>query len=102
MGTLKIVEVAHHRNGCEGESFHAVRFTDAGLLLLGLVFKQPRRIVVIDPLAAAETVAAGANSWRGDLYEAALRDAIAAFEAARAIALTAEDGGRFSRRANRR
>ena len=82
---IRILEVAFHRNGCSGESFYAIRFLDQRRLLLGLVFEQPNRIVVIDPLHAAETVAAGVNSWRGDLYEETLRNVVDRFEGQRAI-----------------
>ncbi|APR53123.1 hypothetical protein CA223_04060 [Sphingomonas koreensis] len=82
---IRILEVAYHRNGCAGEPFYAIRFRYQRQLLLGFVFDCPDRIVVIDPLAAAETVASGVNSWRGDLYEATLRNAVARFEHQRAI-----------------
>lgn len=85
MTGIKIIEVACHRNGCEGEPFYAIRFTDAGELLLALVFERPQRLVVIDPVLAATTVAFAQNSWRGDVYENALRRAITAFERNRAI-----------------
>jgi hypothetical protein len=80
MAAIKILEVAWHRNGCCGEPFYAVRFVDEGTKLLALVFDQPDRVVVIDPVKAAISVAFGTNSWRGDIYEAALRQAIAKFE----------------------
>lgn len=80
MAAIKILEVAWHRNGCCGEPFYAVRFIDEGTKLLALVFDQPDRVVVIDPAKAAVSVAFGTNSWRGDIYEAALRQAIAKFE----------------------
>ncbi len=82
---MEVLEVAWHRNGCSGESFYAVRFADGPARLLALVFEQPGRVVVIDPILAANTVAFGENSWRGDVYEAQLRKAITQFEAARTI-----------------
>lgn len=82
---IRIDEVAYHRNGCEGEPFYAVRFRDSGDRLLALVFERPGQIIVIDPVKAATTVAVGANSWRGDVYEAPLRQAIERFEDARTI-----------------
>lgn len=82
---IRILEVACHRNGWAGEPFYAIRFLDQRHLLLGLVFEQPSRVVVIDPLQAAETVAAEVNSWRGDLYEETLRKAVERFEDQRAI-----------------
>lgn len=82
---IRILEVAYHRNGCVAEPFYAVRFSDGGSRLLALVFERPDRVVVIDPIKAADTVAPERNSWRGDIYEADLRKAIMRFEAARAI-----------------
>lgn len=82
---IHILEVACHRNGCQGEPFYAIRFRDGRRLFLGLVHEQPDRVVVIDPLMAAETVAAGTNSWRGDLYEMELREAVERFEDERTI-----------------
>ncbi|WP_447726024.1 hypothetical protein [Sphingomonas koreensis] len=82
---IRTLEVAYHRNGGEGEPFYAIRFLDRRQLLLAIVFERPGRIVVIDPLKAAETVASGVNSWRGDLYEAALRSAVERFEDERII-----------------
>lgn len=82
---IRIDEVARHRNGCAGEPFYAIRFRDSSDRLLALVFEQPSRIVVIDPVKAATCVAAGTNSWRGDLYEAPLRRAIERYEQARTI-----------------
>lgn len=94
MATIRILEVAWHRNGCCGEPFYAVRFIDQGATLLALVFEHPGRIVVIDPIEAATTVAPEANGWRGDIYEALLRRAIAQFEDARTIrsAMTDDTG----------
>lgn len=82
---IRVLEVAFHRNGCHGEPFYAIRFRDGRQLFLAFVHEQPDRVVVIDPLMAAETVASGINSWRGDLYEEALRKAIAHFEDERTI-----------------
>lgn len=73
---IRILEVAYHRNGCTGEPFYEV---------LALVFDCPDRIVVIDPLKAADTVAPEENSWRGDVYSADLRKAIVRFEVARTM-----------------
>lgn len=80
-----IDEVAYHRNGCEGEPFYAIRFRHSGECLLALVFERPGQIMVIDPVKAATTVAVGANSWRGDIFEAPLRRGIERFEDARTI-----------------
>lgn len=81
---ITIKEVASHRNGCFGEPFHAVRFAADGAQLVGLVFAGEGRVAAIDPALAVDTVAFGENSWRGDVYEPALRAAVADYETARA------------------
>lgn len=80
-----IEEVASHRNGCFGEPFHAVRFWADGEIMVGIVFEGERQCAVLNAQRAAETVEFGVNSYRGDVYEPALRAAIASFEAARSI-----------------
>jgi hypothetical protein len=83
MMRILIKEIASHRNGCFGEPFHAVRFTSDGELLLGMVFEGEGRVAVIDPARAVDSVLFGENSYRGDVYEPALRAAVASWEAAR-------------------
>ncbi|HSX57367.1 MAG TPA: hypothetical protein VLG14_18845 [Sphingomonas sp.] len=85
MAGMRILEVAYHRNGCAGEPFYAVRFTEGRNVMLALVFEREGGVMVLDPVKAATSVAAGENSWRGDLYEAELRKAIERFETARTI-----------------
>lgn len=79
---ILIKEVASHRNGCFGVPFHAVRFTAEGDLLVGLVFEGEGRVAVLNAELAAETVEFGVNSYRGDVYESALRAAVAAYDEA--------------------
>jgi len=90
---MRILEVAYHRNGCAGESFYAVRFSEGRTVMLALVFECVGGVMVLDPVKAATSVAVGENSWRGDLYEADLRKAIARFEAARTIRAAPSAGG---------
>ena len=93
-----IQEVAWHRNGISGEGFYAIRFLfdvdavsdseaktwniPAGPALkaaqfLAILFDEPGQCAVICLDAISEHgVAFGKNSWRGDLFEDALREAI--------------------------
>ena len=81
---IKIEQIAHHRNGIDGESFHAILFTcpEYGRMV-ATVFDGPGRVSVLNRdmlVGEANTVQFGVNSWRGDHYEAELRAAIAAVE----------------------
>ena len=82
---MKIIQIASHRNGVNGEPFHAILFktriagrTDT--TFLATVFDAPGHVSVIAiDLLAEQGVTFGANSWRGDHYEADLRAAIARY-----------------------
>jgi len=87
---LEIQEIAHHRNGVCGESFHAVRFRwqpDEYVdkeNFLATVFADAGACAVIGlDLIDEYGVASGANSWRGDDFEPDLRKAIRDWEDAR-------------------
>ncbi len=85
MDNLIILEVAYHRNGVGGEPFHVVRFADAeGAQMIGIVFADPMCTAILS-LGVLPGIAFGQNSWRGDLYDAPLRTAIAAYEDARSL-----------------
>lgn len=79
---VDVQEVAYHRNGVGGEGFHVVRFTaredDQVHHMVGIVFDGVGQCAVLDVhQTAAGNIAFGqGNSWRGDVYEAALRRAI--------------------------
>jgi hypothetical protein len=82
---LTILEVAYHRNGISGEGFNAVRFIDPAEgqdVMVGIVFEAAGHVAVlsVNKLAGLggreATVAFGANSYRGDVYAAALRAAV--------------------------
>lgn len=82
--SVEIEEVASHRNGIAGAPFYAVTFRDGRLNLVAAVFSEPGHVAVLDrDLVARGVIEFGINSWRGDVYEGALRAAIAAWEAAR-------------------
>ena len=82
---LKIIAIAHHRNGISGAPFDVLLFEDKGpegSRKLGILFDDPGccAILDVDKLAASD-IAFGSNSWRGDHYEAYLRQAIASTSA---------------------
>ena len=74
---MKILQVAHHRNGICGIDFHAVLFQDSpdGKTenFLATVFPEKGAVAVVGlDRIEQDGVAFGANSWRGDRYEADL------------------------------
>ena len=84
------VEVAYHRNGVSGIGFHVVTFTwkDTDVSppvtrrMVATVFPKENTIAVldIDQTAAGNIAFAKGNSWRGDHFEAELREEIAHYE----------------------
>jgi hypothetical protein len=87
MNALEIHEIAYHRNGISGAPFHVVTFSYAeGTELdrmIATVFDEPGEVAVlnIDKLAAGD-IGFGTNSWRGDHFEAQLRQAIGEWDLA--------------------
>ncbi len=77
---IRVLQIARHRNGITGTPFHAVIFHDSGEkdgVKLGVVFDDPRCVAVLDVAKlAAGDVEFASNSWRGDYYESALREAV--------------------------
>ncbi len=76
---IEVLEVARHRNGGEeGEPFHVVTFDlEDGRPMIAIVFDEPGHVAVLDRVKAGlGEIAYGANSWRGEVYEEALRRAI--------------------------
>ena len=79
---IKVKKVAYHCNGISGEPFHVVVFKDRRFTGLAVVFDDPKHVAVFDlELLGKEVIEFGANSYRADLYEPELRDAIEAWEA---------------------
>ena len=78
---VKVVDVSHHRNGVGGMGFYAVLFDDAenGRMVASL-FDEPGYCAVysVEELAKGNIAFARGNSWRGDVYEDALRPLIKA------------------------
>lgn len=75
---LTIEEVDYHRNGVGGIGFHIVKFTQPSEgPMLGIVFPEDGAVAVFnrDKLKEDE-IRFFYNSWRGDVYEPYLREAI--------------------------
>lgn len=78
---LKIIAIAHHRNGVRGTPFDVVLFRERGSRMAGIVFDEPDYCAVLDvQMLAAGDIAFGSNSWRGDEYERHLRKAIKQYQ----------------------
>jgi hypothetical protein len=81
---LKITDIARHRNGVHGAPFYVILFRDKGQegsRKIGVVFDEETYCAVFDVTKLATgDIAFGSNSWRGDQYEPALRQAVTAFE----------------------
>lgn len=86
---MKINQIEYHRNGVCGVGFNAVLFTidhtdDRGYPgnYLAIVFPDAQETAVINLDRIAEHgVTFGDNSWRGDLFNQELREAIAKIDA---------------------
>ncbi len=77
---LKILAIAHHRNGVGGAPFYVILFKEqgqGGSRKVGIVFDEPNYCAVLDiAILHAGDIAFGLNSFRGDNYEPYLRLAI--------------------------
>ena len=79
---IEVQVIARHRNGIDGAPFHVAMFIDKDNgPMVAIVFEKDWHCAVLqrDRLAAGD-IAFGSNSWRGDWYEAQLREAIKAAE----------------------
>lgn len=83
-GTLHDFEIAYHRNGVAGNGFYVVKFLEKiaqseSRPMLAIVFADAGNIAVFDlDKLAKRDIAFGSNSWRGDVYESEIREAIEA------------------------
>jgi len=79
---IKIKKASWHRNGVCGEGFYAIIFEEKkeGLMIASL-FDEPGCCAVYSILKLQEENIefAMGNSWRGDVYEDALRPALKKF-----------------------
>jgi len=74
---LRILDHAFHRNGICGAPFHVALIDDGESRKVAILFDTTHHCAVLDVAKlAADDIAFGSNSWRGDNYEPALRDAI--------------------------
>ena len=85
---MKIVKVAHHRNGVTGNSFHAVLFYHVEehkpQRMVAIVFEEPGNCAVLNATLLCDTGGRfGENAYRGDTFEAEIRAAIQDWEATR-------------------
>ncbi len=85
---MKLRGIAYHRNGMQGEPFHAVAFTyrDGGSAnaMVATVFdvddEDTRRIAILDAnLASIGNVTFSENSWRFETFEEQIKLWIKAF-----------------------
>ncbi len=77
---IRVIDIAHHRNGICGAPFTVVLFKDKGAdgsFKVAILFEEPHHCAVFDmDLLTAGDIAFGSNSWRGDQFEGVLRRAI--------------------------
>jgi len=73
---IEIIDVEHHRNGISGAPFKVALIDDANTsdVKLVIMFEAEGHTAVLslDKLIE-EDISFGSNSWRGDVYEDALR-----------------------------
>jgi hypothetical protein len=75
---VTIDTIAHHRNGIAGAGFSVVLFRWDKTSMVGIVFDEPGHVAVLSwDLLTAGVISFGLNSYRGDVFEQALRAAIA-------------------------
>ncbi len=78
-GPIQVYQVEHHRNGVGGAPFWSILFRDVNESrdMIASVFDEPGYVAVYAiGLLAQSNITFGQNSWRGDVYEWALRCAI--------------------------
>ena len=70
-----MLKTAYHRNGVCGNGFHVVLFKHDRTLKVGIVFPEQGNVAVLDVgLLEEGVIESGENSWRGDVFEGALRN----------------------------
>lgn len=84
---IEVLQTSFHRNGVGGRPFTAVLFTavvntgdgERRQRMTAILFDEPGEcaVLAIEPLSE-RGVKFGTNSWRGDHFEDALREAVAA------------------------
>ncbi len=83
--TIRVEDIARHRNGVGGAPFWVVTFRWADVdeeprPMVGIVFEAPWHVAVLDreETRRGNIAFAQGNSWRGDSFAAVLRTAITA------------------------
>ena len=78
---LIIENVARHRNGTSGDPFHVVTFLCYGREMVAIQFQDNLKATAVFDrrLLAAGEIAFAENSFRGDCFADAIREAIAEF-----------------------
>jgi hypothetical protein len=74
---IKLIDWDYHRNGICGAPFHVFLFDDVGdenTRKVGILFEARHHCAVLDVAKlTASDIAFGSNSYRGDVFEEALR-----------------------------
>ena len=79
---LKILKASYHRNGIAGAGFYAIIFKDMEekRTMVASLFDESSYCAVYDiALLQKGDVEFGSNSWRGDVYESALKPLLKKF-----------------------
>jgi len=85
---IKLIDSAYHRNGIAGEGFDVALFEHDGEEFLGIILSRwageqlgsiPCFVLRMD-LLKENNIRFFENSWRGDTFASALRDALEAKE----------------------
>jgi hypothetical protein len=76
--SIKVKEIAHHRNGVSGNGFHIVLFKHGKRNMMAVAFDdQPGSIAILDTdLLAEGNIKFGENSWRHETYAPAIEKAL--------------------------
>jgi hypothetical protein len=84
---IRVIDCARHRNGICGAPFHVVLFHDTGdedTRKVGILFDEPQHCAVLDvDKLALGSIGFGVNSYRGDVFEPALRIAISSLNSSK-------------------
>ena len=72
---MKLIDITYNRNGISGDSFFAVRFTDNGRSLVGIVFTTGGNYAVMNTDDPTLT-------YQGDQYIGQLSDWVKAYDKA--------------------
>lgn len=78
---IEVLAIARHRNGICGAPFHVLIFDDGDCVKLAVLFEEKHHCAVFNlRRLARQDIRFGHNSYRGDHFEASLRQAAAEFD----------------------